>query len=164
MERRDLLALGGLAALAALTTRSSAAAETTQPGAWQKTKPTTPIKIRRMYADANGDSHFEIMTLADKLEAIPLTELRAVNYTPAENNWHNAPYKTFAINLEGTLEVETSLHTKHKVGPGDLVYMMDLTGKGHVTRIVTPVKACFIAVNPKFDIVSWAKGGPAIPA
>ena len=164
MERRDLLALGGLAALAALTTRSSDAAQTTEPGAWQKDKPTTPITIRRIYADANGDSVFEKMTLADKLEPVPLTELRAVNYTPAENKWHNAPFLTFVFNMEGYLEVETSTHTKHKVGPGDLVYMMDTTGKGHVTRIVTPVKASFIVVNPKFDILSWAKGGPAIPA
>ena len=164
MERRDLLALGGLAALAALTTKSSYAAQTTEPGAWQTTKPSKPITIRRIYANEQGDSVFEMMTLADKLEPIPLTNLRAVNYAPAKNNWHNAPYKTFAINMVGDLEVETSTHTKHKVGPGDLVFMMDLTGKGHVTRILGPVQACFIAVDPKFDIVSWAKGGPAIPA
>ena len=164
MERRDLLALGGLAALAALTTRASGAAESGGTPGWQTKKPDTPITIRRVYNDDKGDSHFEVMTLADKLETVPLTAMRAINYTPAENNWHNSPGHTFVINLEGDLEVETSDHEKHKVGPGDLVFLMDATGKGHITRILTPVKAIFIGVDQKFDIVSWAKGGPAIPA
>ncbi len=164
MQRRDFLTLSGVAAFAAAAGGAGGGSDLSQVGQWQKGKPATPIRIRRIYADDKGESHFEMMTLADKLEAIPLTSLRAINYRPAKNNWHNAPAKTFAINMEGDLEVETSLHTKHKVGPGDLVFMMDLTGKGHVTRILTPVKACFIGVDPKFDIVSWAKGGPAIPS
>ena len=41
---------------------------------------------------------------------------------------------------------------------------MDSTGMGHITRILTPVKALFIFTDKRFDVVSWAKGGPAIPA
>jgi hypothetical protein len=166
MERRELLTLGGLAALAALATTPGSAAETQGQGTpnWQNKKPDTPITIRRVYSDEKGESHFETMTLAEKLTPIPLTSLMAVNYTPAENSWHNAPGGSFAINLEGILEVETTDHTRHKVGPGDLVYLMDPIGKGHVTRILTPVKALFIFTDKRFDLVSWTKGGPAIPA
>jgi len=56
------------------------------------------------------------------------------------------------------LEVELSDGTKRRIGPGDLVLLEDTTGKGHVTRLVSPVTCLFIRVADNFDVKKWAAG------
>jgi hypothetical protein len=54
--------------------------------------------------------------------------------------------------------VEVSDGSKRKIGPGDLVYLEDTTGKGHITRLLSPVTALFIQPPAGADIRAWAKG------
>ena len=46
------------------------------------------------------------------------------------------------------------------IGKGDLVYLEDLTGKGHVTRPLTDVSNLFILMPADFDLLEWAGGTP----
>jgi ethanolamine utilization protein EutQ (cupin superfamily) len=87
-----------------------------------------------------------------------VTGVRLNRYAPSTNDWHTPKNGTFAINTEGKLEVEVSTGAKRVIGPGDLVYIGDTQGKGHVTKLLTPVTNLFITVDPKFDVVSWAAG------
>jgi len=41
---------------------------------------------------------------------------------------------------------------------GDMVFLEDLTGKGHITRLLSPVTNIFIRVADTFDVVAWARG------
>jgi hypothetical protein len=72
-------------------------------------------------------------------------------------DWHTAPRKQFAINMSGELEVELTDGTRRKIG-SDLVFLEDLTGKGHVTRALSPITNVFLHVPEDFDVVAWAAG------
>ncbi len=119
-----------------------------------------PPRIFHVFATPDGETHFEELMVASTAGVLPLTGLRAISYKPNKVDWHHAPAPQFAINLTGDLEVETSDGSKHKIGPGDLVFMEDTTGKGHVTRLLSPVTALFIVPTANFDVRAWAKGTP----
>lgn len=120
--------------------------------------PSNPPKLLHVYADAKGETHLEEITVAPGAGELPLTGLRAISYQPNKVDWHHAPTPQFAINLTGYLQVEVSDGTKRKIGPGDLVFLDDTTGKGHITRLLSPVTALFIHPGPGFDIHAWANG------
>ena len=116
-------------------------------------------KLLHVYATPDGETHLEVLQVAATAGNLPLTGLRAISYNPNKVQWHHAPEAQFAINLSGDLQVEVSDGSKRKVGPGDLVYLEDTQGKGHITRLLTPVTALFIHPAAGFDIRAWAKGG-----
>jgi hypothetical protein len=115
-------------------------------------------KMLHVYATPDGESHIEELAISDKAGPAPLTTLSARSYNPTNVGWHNAPAPQFAINLTGVLEVELSDGTKRRVGPGDLVLIEDVKGKGHITRLVSPVTCLFIRVADGFDVRKWAAG------
>jgi len=51
-------------------------------------------------------------------------------------DWHCAPRRQYSISLSGTAEIEVGDGTVARVEPGDVVLAEDLTGRGHVTRVV----------------------------
>src|SRR5262245_23436143 len=53
-----------------------------------------------------------------------------------ELNWHCAPRRQYSISLSGQVEIEVGDGTKARVDPGDIVLAEDLTGQGHITRVV----------------------------
>jgi hypothetical protein len=115
-------------------------------------------QVFHVYNTPDGESHLEVLKVAATAGDLPLANLRAISYRPNKVDWHNVPTPQFAINLTGELQVETSDGTKHKIGPGDLVYLEDAKGKGHITRLLGPVTALFIRATPGFDIRKWAAG------
>ena len=137
--------------------RAAMAAETsvvTAPVANTSVQP----KVLHVYATADGESHLEVISVAPTAGTLPLTGLRAVSYNPNKVDWHHAPQPQFAINLTGDLQVEVSDGTTRKIGPGDLVFLEDTHGKGHITRLLGPVTALFIRAADGFDIHAWARG------
>ena len=117
-----------------------------------------PPKLLHVYADAKGETHLETITVSPTATTLPLTGLRAISYQPNKVTWHHAPSAQFAINLTGHLQVLVSDGSTRKIGPGDLVFLEDTTGKGHVTKLLSPVTALFIVPAPGFDIHAWAAG------
>jgi quercetin dioxygenase-like cupin family protein len=156
MERRELLNLGGIAAIAgALGAATEATAQ--QPSAGKR--------VIRIYADADGTSHIQELPIATKpgkvrrAEAAPVTGLTYAEYTSSSvEDWHRAPARQFSISTSGEIEVEVSDGKKHAIHAGDIVFLEDLQGKGHITRILTPVTNIFIRVADGFDIVAWSRG------
>jgi quercetin dioxygenase-like cupin family protein len=65
-------------------------------------------------------------------------------------SWHCAPRRQYAISLSGTAEIEVGDGTVARVGPGDVVLAEDLTGQGHITRVVGD-EPRFYAVVPLSD-------------
>ena len=149
MDRRDLLTWGGLAALAAATGGGAAA---------QVTQGEQDAHIVRLYADEAGESYVEDLPVSPDAGPIPTTGMRLNRYAPGTNDWHTVGRGTFAINTVGELEVEVSTGAKRVIGPGDLVFIHDTHGKGHVTRLLTPVTHLFITVPEDFDVLAWASG------
>lgn len=154
MDRRELLALTGAVAMAG----------TTIAGA-QSSAGELKARLIRIFATPDGGSRVEIVEISNQAGEIPVTGMTARAYargTTTEADWHTAPRPQFAINMSGTLEVEVSDGTRHRIGQGDLVYLEDTNGKGHVTRVLSPVTNLFIHVPQDWDMLSWARGqGPA---
>jgi quercetin dioxygenase-like cupin family protein len=115
-------------------------------------------RLLRVYATPDGESHIEEIRVAPTAGPLRLETMRAISYQPAKVEWHVAPRRQFAINLTGEIEAETSDGTKQRIGPGDLVFLEDTTGKGHITRLLTPVTALFIVPDQSFDVRAWAAG------
>jgi quercetin dioxygenase-like cupin family protein len=51
-------------------------------------------------------------------------------------DWHCAPRRQYSISLSGMAEIEVGDGTVVRIEPGDVVLAEDLTGRGHVTRVV----------------------------
>jgi hypothetical protein len=153
MERRELLSLGGIAAIAGAI--GLAGAEVPAGGK----------RILRIYADADGNSHIQELPIATKPGKTRRTELAAAtglmyaDYTASSvEDWHRTPARQFSISTSGEIEVEVSDGKKHAIHAGDIVFLEDLQGKGHVTRILSPVTNIFIRVPDSFDVIKWSRG------
>jgi hypothetical protein len=151
MQRRDLLALGA----AAMALRGGAAmAQNAAPAAGA-------ARLIRVYSAPNGDSLLEEIEISANAGPVPVTQMTAGVYSGSgarAPDWHTAPRRQFAINMTGELEVEITNGQRRKIGAGDLVYLEDVTGMGHVTRALGPITNLFIHVADHFDVVAWARG------
>jgi quercetin dioxygenase-like cupin family protein len=65
-------------------------------------------------------------------------------------DWHCAPRRQYSISLSGRAEIEVGDGTVARVGPGDVVLAEDLTGQGHITRVVGN-EPRFYAIVPLSD-------------
>jgi len=150
MQRRELLALASIATVAG-----------SAPALAQRSGQENGARLIHIFSTPDGESHVEYVGISDDAGEIPVTSMTARTYArgvSTEANWHTAPRAQFAINMTGTLEVEVSDGSRQSIGQGDLVYLSDLTGKGHVTRVLSPVTNLFIQVPAEWDMLAWARG------
>ena len=101
------------------------------------------IKMHRLYTGPDGQTHAEEINVdfgpggldAFKLKAGAGAEIRRA--PPGRvADWHTAPRRQYVITLSGRGEVELIDGTKIELGPGSIDLAEDLTGKGHITRVV----------------------------
>lgn len=118
------------------------------------------MNYTRIYCDADGESHFENVSVnvAPVDFAPPAPPLNMAAPLEAERtiicvipvawvgDWHPTPRRQFYIQLTGELEVAVSDGEKRRFSAGSLVLLEDTTGKGHLTRVVgsTGVDAVFV--------------------
>ena len=102
--------------------------------------------VTRVYSDANGDSHFEDITiplndngeigfLSNAQEAGTVIFRKVIeqyNY-----DFHTAPARQYIILLDGIIEIETSLGAKRQFKTGEVLLVEDTTGKGHRTKNIS---------------------------
>ena len=106
-------------------------------------------KMWRVYSGADGQSHLAEVPLAMKPfrdvegahgEGTPMQAATGIAFRAAPPgyvlDWHCAPRRQYSISLSGTAEIEVGDGTIVRAGPGDVVLAEDLTGQGHVTRVV----------------------------
>ena len=114
----------------------------------------------RLYADANGVSHFEDADIP--LDEIPYTPPAppflvsrtetasgvAVTEIPPGwvGDWHPSPRLQWWFQLAGEVEVEAGDGEKRNFVAGSIVRVEDTSGRGHVTRVVStdPVRAVYV--------------------
>ena len=105
------------------------------------------MTITRVYADADGDSHFDereiplrdagaIGRLSEPLAAKSL--IFRQNQPDYDYDWHVAPQRQFIVLLDGAIEIETSDGVRRTFRGGDVLLLEDTTGRGHRTRHVEP--------------------------
>lgn len=119
-----------------------------------------PLPITRIYADANGASHFGDAELALALvhpgpgipptpASVPSAATGLLFLCPPSGgfaDWHAAPHRQYNVMLSGEVEVEVSDGEKRRFGPGSLLLLEDTRGQGVRTRVVSQERACFVGV------------------
>lgn len=101
----------------------------------------------RVFADADGETHFEDVCLPGERRSSPTGTVdevapveveglafRLVLQEASDTDPHNAPRRLLIVQVDGTVEVEVSDGEKREFGPGSVLLVEDTTGKGHVTR------------------------------
>jgi hypothetical protein len=103
-----------------------------------------PVVITRLFTGPDGQTHAEEIeakfapgggTDVYKLMANAGASLRRAS--PGRvSDWHTAPRRQYVITLSGHGELEVSGGKKISVGPGNIELVEDITGRGHITRVV----------------------------
>jgi hypothetical protein len=103
------------------------------------------MRVTRVYADEQGESHFAERDFALK-DAGPIGHLseripaKAVIFRTNEPgydyDWHTAPERQFIVMLDGKIEIEISDGARRTFAGGEVLLMEDTTGKGHRSRHV----------------------------
>jgi quercetin dioxygenase-like cupin family protein len=120
----------------------------------------TLVKYHRIYADAQGGSHFDFVTVEQRLASgappaapfyvsgdKPASKYRFYSFQPGWiGDWHPSPARQFLALMSGAVEAETTDGTVRQLGPGDLVLLEDTSGKGHVTRNIGEGYSTFLVV------------------
>jgi hypothetical protein len=118
------------------------------------------VKYHRIYADAQGGSHFDSVTVEQRLASgappaapfyvsgdKPASKYRFYSFQPGWiGDWHPCPARQFLALMSGAVEMETTDGTVRWLGPGDLVLLEDTSGKGHVTRNIGDGFSTFLVV------------------
>lgn len=130
---------------------------------------TAPMKCLRIYADAEGESHFDEVELPttqvsvhpdaapfDVTASYPASRVR-FTHIPAgmrEVAWHRVPEPVLTVRLDGSVEYETSDGERRHVPAGSFVLVEDTHGKGHLSRH-----------SPEAQTVIWISlpGGLEVP-
>ena len=102
----------------------------------------------RIWADADGESHLDDVTLPEELEPaepgvaplvvsdgmtvdrVHFVTVRAGAQAP---DWHTGPRRQLVTFLTGSVTIETSDGDRRELTPGSTVLVEDLDGHGHVT-------------------------------
>ena len=106
-------------------------------------------KIWRVYSGSDGKSHIAEVALDMKPfvdtegahgQSAPSQPAASITFRVSPPgyvlNWHCAPRRQYSIALSGQAEIEVGDGTVARIGPGDAVLAEDLTGQGHITRVV----------------------------
>ena len=108
------------------------------------------MRYTRVFADEKGETHFEDVEVELELVdfAPPASPLMLSRFNSATRfafcvfpsgwfgDWHPTPRKQFFFGLSGEYEVKVSDGESRVFGPGSVVLVEDVAGKGHVTRVV----------------------------
>jgi hypothetical protein len=91
----------------------------------------------RMYADANGDSTWQPINLAEQKEwlaGVPAKDIKfGIRPPNVTQEWHSAPARQFVIVLSGQLQITYVDGSIRVFGAGEARLMDNITGKGHQT-------------------------------
>ena len=106
----------------------------------------------RLYADGEGESHFEDVTAAMEpmdfappappLNVASLGGASELSLVGGGSDWggttvHPSPTRQVLCYLAGRVEVTASDGETREFGPGSLMLLEDTSGKGHATRVLT---------------------------
>ncbi len=112
------------------------------------------MNIVRLYTGSDQQSHFEEIELTfggeRQIETTISQPASSAVFRRAPTrtivDWHPAPRRQYVVTLAGLWEIECGDGTKRKFIPGDVMLAEDLTGKGHISRVVGNQPHIFMTV------------------
>jgi quercetin dioxygenase-like cupin family protein len=103
----------------------------------------TPIVATRIFTGPDGQTHAQAIELklapaGESTEVSEMAKATGVQFRRQAPNyfedWHTAPRRQYVITLSGHGEIEVGGGKKIPLGPGHVLLVEDLTGKGHISR------------------------------
>jgi hypothetical protein len=103
------------------------------------------MRIHNLYEDSNGESHFRdievewaeergVSKLSKRMPATGIIFRRTEgNYNV---DWHPAPRRQYIVNLDGGVKITASDGEARIIGPGEIILVEDISGKGHLSKAV----------------------------
>lgn len=112
------------------------------------------MRVVRLYTGQDGESHFEEIEVKfepmGELETGALEAATGVAFRRAPaghvQDWHPAPRRQYVITLAGQAEIEIGDGTVRRFGPGEVMLAEDVTGRGHITRVVGTQPRVYVAI------------------
>ena len=112
------------------------------------------MNVVRIYTGSDQQSHFEEIELSfesgERLQTTALQGATGVVFrrAPAGHvlDWHPAPRRQYVVTLSGSWEIECGDGTARQFHPGDVMLAEDLTGQGHMSRVVGNQPHVFMTV------------------
>jgi hypothetical protein len=105
------------------------------------------MKYTRLYTGPDGETHFEDLDLnftgggragelSDLIRVSGIQFQRTKGGESTALDWHTAPRRQFILQLTHATERTASDGEVREFGPGTLILVEDVTGKGHITKSV----------------------------
>lgn len=120
------------------------------------------MKFTRIFTQ-NGQSYFEDLSISLSKGAIgeissPI-EVTQLIFGKVEGideiSWHNPPCSQYIIMLSGVMKIEVGSGQKRWFYPGDILLAEDITGQGHITRVLNKEPGKYMAI-PRLNAYSLA--------
>jgi hypothetical protein len=110
----------------------------------------TRLRYAVIYSDPDGRTHFrdeffpwqKTQSSDPKRPGLqtPFVDAQKLGFITLprrySSDWHPAPGKRFVVVLSGLAELEVGSGERRRVGPGDVVLVTDVQGRGHITRVL----------------------------
>jgi len=99
------------------------------------------VFVTRLYTGPDNQTHIEEVesnfSTTNVAQLMKITGAEIHRTAPGTvNDWHNAPRRQYVITLSGRGEIEVSGGKKVISEPGHIELAEDITGKGHITRVL----------------------------
>ncbi len=99
-----------------------------------------PVMMTRLFTGPDNLTHSEEVAIefpGGVSKLLPITSGELHLASPGNViDWHRAPRRQYVITLVGHAELEVAGGKKIAVGPGHVDLVEDVTGKGHITKVV----------------------------
>lgn len=103
------------------------------------------MRIHNLYADDKGESHWrnvevewvETRNFSKMSKRLPATGI-IFRETSGDYDldWHPAPRRQYIINLDGGVKITASDGEAREIGPGEVILVEDIHGKGHLSQSI----------------------------
>jgi hypothetical protein len=122
------------------------------------------MKLTRIYAGDDGQSHFEDLEMpmdesqrrATSDSIMATTAAFGVSAALPAQDWHHAPRRQLVAVLSGALEIRCGDGSTRRFNAGDVFMADDLAGQGHHTSDVGgPMRLLYVHLPGELDPTLW---------
>ena len=106
--------------------------------------------ITRIYTGEDNQSHMEDLEIPEHSVPNALQRINSITFRSHEpgrfSDWHCESKRNYIITLSGEGEIGLGNGSIHKIGPGRVMLVEDLTGHGHTTKVSSNVPRVTVAI------------------